>query len=70
MFNVSSGIIWIQHRVLGLRMLSVGLHLAHFGSNNLSIIKPHMEKIYKEDVPVVAELRLGRLKFVPNNISL
>ena len=36
----SIGIEWIQRRVLSLRILSVGLHIAHSGSNiSLSIIK-------------------------------
>ena len=31
-------IVWIQLRLVGLRMLSMGLHLAYLGSN-LSILK-------------------------------
>ena len=41
-------IVWIQLRLVGLRMLSMGLHLAHLGPN-LSIIK--LQMAISEDLP-------------------
>ena len=41
-------IVWIQLRLVGLRMLSMGLHLANFGPN-LSIIK--LQMAISEDLP-------------------
>ena len=41
-------IVWIQLRLVGLRMLSMGLHLAHLGQN-ISIIK--LQMAISEDLP-------------------
>ena len=41
-------IVWIQLRLVGLRMLSMGLNFAHLGSN-LSIIK--LQMAISEDLP-------------------
>ena len=41
-------IVWIQLRLVGLRMLSMGLHLAYLGPN-LSILK--LQMAISEDLP-------------------
>ena len=49
-FNPLIVIAWIQLRLVGLRMLSAGVHLAHSGPN-VSIIKHQMA--ISEDFPAV-----------------